>query len=186
MKLFRVFLGIFLLVVLFLGIAFLLPHTYRIERSIVVNRPVNQTFQYLNTIKNWKDWSPWNTELDSSLVFFYSRNIQGTGARQYFRGGLYGCGRLNISNSEINERIDYDLWMNEGTITTKATFLFEPIGGKTKLTWLDSGDVGNNPIFRYMLSSKISSTEQAFEQGLITIKRAAEEHTFNQLPALPY
>jgi hypothetical protein len=31
-----------------------------------------------------------------------------------------------------------------------------------------------NPIYRYMLPSKISGTEQAFEEGLMMIKRAAE------------
>jgi hypothetical protein len=48
------------------------------------------------------------------------------------------------------------------------------VGGKTHLMWVDSGDVGMNPIYRYMLPSKISGTEQAFEEGLMMIKRAAE------------
>jgi hypothetical protein len=57
---------------------------------------------------------------------------------------------------------------------SEATFYFRNVGGKTHLMWVDSGDVGMNPMYRYMLPSKISGTEQAFEEGLMMIKRAAE------------
>lgn len=176
MKLFNIFLGIFLVIFFFVAVSWFLPHAYRIEKTTVVNRPLQQSFDYMNNINNWNDWSPWNKNLDSSLVFFYSKNRVGKGARQYFRGGLYGSGRLCITNSIPNAEMAYDLWMNEGTIYTQAKFRFEPLGYKTKLIWIDSGDVGMNPIYRYMLNSKIASTEESFEQGLVTIKKAIESH----------
>ena len=74
-----------------------------------------------------------------------------------------------------NEMIHYDLSINEGTMHSEATFYFKSVANKTHLIWVDSGDVGYNPIFRFMLPSKIKSTEAGFEEGLFEIKRAAEK-----------
>ncbi len=175
MKLFGIFAAILGLAALVFLVSLLFPKTYRIERSTVINKPVYETYAYMNSIRNWADWSPWNTQLDSSMVSFYSKEKSGVGAAQYFRGGLVGIGRFKITKSQQNEMIHYDLSINEGTMHSEATFYFKPVANKTHLIWVDSGDVGYNPIFRFMLPSKIKSTEAGFEEGLFEIKRAAEK-----------
>jgi hypothetical protein len=174
MKLFGVFAGIMGVIALAFIISLFFPRTYRIERSTVINRPLYESYAYMNNINNWADWSPWNNSIDSSMKSFYSPNTIGIGATHYFRGDLVGLGRFRISSGVLNEMIHYDLSINDGTMHSEATFYFRNVGGKTHLMWVDSGDVGMNPIYRYMLPSKISGTEQAFEEGLIMIKRAAE------------
>ena len=62
------------------------------------------------------------------------------------------------------------------------TFYFKPMDGKTQLSWVDEGDVGLNPIFRFMLPTRIENSEIAFEEGLITIKRAAERKSLLSIP----
>lgn len=168
------------LVALVFLVSLFFPRTYKIEKTVVVNMPVYETYAYLNSIQNWKDWSPWNTDLDSSMVFFYSKTKSGTGAAQYFRGGLVGVGSFRITQSVQNEKIQYYLCVNEGTMAITQTFNFKTVGQKTQLTWVDEGDVGYNPIFRFLLPSKIKSTEQGFEEGLNVIKKAAEKtHIYN-------
>lgn len=179
MKLFKIFAGIMGLFAMFFIVALFFPHAYRIERNTVVNLPVSTTYGYLNNIRNWKDWSPWNEDLDSTMVSFYSVNPVGSGATQYFRGDLVGIGRFRITESNPNERIRYHLSINDGTMQSSATFQFRPVGGKTELIWVDEGDVGYNPLFRYLLPSKIKDTEKAFEEGLVAIKKAAETHAGN-------
>ncbi len=178
MKLFNIFVGI----MGFFGLVFLVslffPHTYKIEKSTVVNRSIQQTYDYLNHIENWSDWSPWNTNVDSSMVFFYSKNKSGIGAAQYFRGGLIGNGSFRIIQSVPNEKITYRLSINEGAMAINQTFEFKMLGNHTQLTWVDEGDVGMNPLYRFMLPSKISATEQGFEEGLMVIKKAAERAGF--------
>lgn len=175
MKLLGIFAGIFGLVGLVFLVSLLFPREYRIERSTVINKPVYETYAYMSSIRNWADWSPWNTDLDSSMVSFYSKVKSGEGAAQYFRGGLVGVGRFRITQSRLNEMIHYDLSINEGIMHSQATFYFKAVANKTHLMWVDSGDVGYNPIFRFMLPSKIKSTEAGFEEGLFQIKRAAEK-----------
>jgi hypothetical protein len=65
--------------------------------------------------------------------------------------------------------------MNQGEASANGKFVFETANNKTILHWIDSGDVGNNPIFRYMLSSKVSSTEKTFDEGLQRIKSVLEQ-----------
>jgi len=174
MKLFNIFAGIMGFIGLVFIVSLFFPHTYKIEKSTLVNKPVSQTFNYLNQIESWSDWSPWNTKVDSSMVFFYSKNKSGIGAAQYFRGGLVGNGSFRIIQSIPNEKLTYRLSINEGTMAIKQTFEFKPLGNGTQLTWIDEGDVGMNPIYRFLLPSKISATEQGFEEGLMVIKKAAE------------
>ncbi len=174
MKLFTIFAGIIGFFVLVFVVSLFFPHEYRIERSTVIKKPVYESFAYLNNIRNWQEWSPWNREIDSTMESFYSPNVRGLGATQYFRGNLVGNGRFKIIQSITNERICYDLSINQGLIHSSAVFYFKPIGANTQLFWLDTGDVGYNPVFRFMLPDKISSTEEGFEEGLRSIKHAAE------------
>ena len=149
--------------------------------------PVQETYNYLNNVRNWADWSPWNTDLDSSMVFFLSQSTEGKGAAQYFRGGLVGLGRFRIVESIPNESIAYDLYidMGEGSfMSISQKFILKPLDGKTQLTWVDAGDVGLNPLYRFLLPSKIKSTEQGFEEGLAVIKKSAENRKLQMMQPL--
>jgi hypothetical protein len=176
MKFFNVFVGIILFFVLIFIVSLFFPRKYRIESTVVVNKPVGYTFAYLNNITNWNDWSPWNTDLDSTLTFFYSPVKTGKGATQYFSGNAIGSGRLTIQNSLQDSIITYDfkLHFNEADFISGATFYFEPTNNQTRLHWVDSGDVGYNPLHRFMLPSKIKSTKNSFDEGLNKIKLVIE------------
>lgn len=174
MKLFKFYLSIFVFIGLFFGIALLFPHKYKFESSIEINKPVEETFAYMSNLKNWEQWSAWNKEMDTSLIFFYSRESNTLGARQYFTGNLLGKGRFIINNIKPNDFLSYNLYMHEGEIKANGTFYFIQKNNTTQLTWVDSGDVGYNPIFRYMIPFKRSSTEAAFEEGLKRIKEKLE------------
>jgi hypothetical protein len=63
-------------------------------------------------------------------------------------------------------------------------FYLKDLGGKTQLSWVDEGDVGYNPIFRFLLPTKISGTEAGFEEGLVVIKQAAEKNG-NRINLIP-
>lgn len=182
MKLFKVFAGIMGFFALVFLVSLFFPRQYKIEKTTVVNIPVYETFAYMNQIQNWQDWSPWNKNLDSTMTFFYSQNTAGLGAAQYFKGDLVGIGRFRIVASVPNERITFNLALDQGFMSINQTFYFKALGGKTQLTWVDEGDVGLNPIFRFMLPTKISNSEAAFEEGLMIIKRAAENKSLLRMP----
>ncbi len=175
MKLFKIFVSFFVIVGLFFGISFLFPHTYKVERSIEINKPVSGVFTFMGDLKNWEKWSVWNNTLDSSLYIFYSQRTDSIGAKQYFNGNLLGTGRFIINNYQPNSIVGYNLHMHGSEVKANGTFFFRAKNNTTLLTWIDSGDVGYNPIFRYMIPSKVSSTEKAFDDGLKRIKEVLEK-----------
>jgi hypothetical protein len=173
MKLFKIFVSIIGIVVLVFLVSLLFPRSYKVERVIVVNKPVYESFAFMNNIKNWSRWSPWNASIDSTFRTFYSKQTAGAGARQYI-GGQFWVGSFIITESVTNEKISYLLTLNDGTMTARASFLFSNLDGHTKLAWVEEGDVGYNPIKRFMMSYLTSSTEKSFDEGLVTIKKAIE------------
>lgn len=176
MKMFRIFLSFFLIAGILWGGSLFFPHEYHVDRVITIEKPANEVYQFMNNLRNWEQWSLWNKTTDSTLTFFYGQRSDSAGGRQYFNGELLGTGRFLIEASVPNESMVYSLYMHGGNINAHGRFTFIPKSeNATEMHWIDSGDVGNNPILRYMLPSKISSTEKAFDDGLARIKSVVEQ-----------
>jgi hypothetical protein len=175
MKLFKLLLSFFVIVALFFGISLFFPHKFKAERSIEIDRPVEEVFAFMKDFKNWDNWSAWNKDQDSTLYTFYSISSDTFGSRKHFNGDLFGTGTFIINNYKPNEVVGYRLKMHGSEAQANGVFFFKPINNHTQLTWVDSTDVGYNPIFRYMVPSKKASTEEAFDEGLKRIKAYLEK-----------
>src|SRR6478609_490810 len=173
MKLFKVYLIILLIVGTVVGVSRFFSPTYRVQETIVVNKPLDQTFAYMSNLKNWEDWSLWNKTLDSTLFIFYTPKTDSLGARQYLAGELLGKGFIEINHYAAPHALGYRMTLREGDITANGCFEFTDINGtQTQIAWIDSGDVGNNPIKRYMIPFVTKSTAESFRTGLARIKTA--------------
>ncbi len=176
MKLFKIFLSFFLVAGAIMLVSLFFPNSYTINRSVTINRPVHEVFTYMNDLRNWEQWSLWNKDIDSTLSIFYRERSDSLGGIQYFSGDRIGTGRFKIVEYVPNEKLGYNLFMNKGDISANGTFTFAAIDSSTsELHWLDSGYVGYNPFFRFMLPNKIKSTSEAFDAGLNRIKQAVEK-----------
>jgi len=177
MKLFKIFLSLFAIVLAFvLGSRFFSP-TYVVKETITINWPVDETFAYMGNLKKWEEWSLWNKGVDSTLYYFYSPKQDTTGARQYIAGELIGKGYIEIVRYQPGKEIAYKLWLRQGEITANGIFTFTALAGnQTELAWIDSGNVGNNPIKRYMIPFVTQNTHETFKDGLQRIKTAAEKN----------
>ncbi|MFT4644522.1 MAG: hypothetical protein ACI8ZX_000925 [Planctomycetota bacterium] len=47
------------LIIAFIMFSLTRPKTYHLERSLVVNVPVNLIWEKVGCFKNWKKWFPW-------------------------------------------------------------------------------------------------------------------------------
>jgi len=47
------------IILLLLILALIAPKTYDVSRSVVVEKPRKEVFEYLRFLKNMDDWSPW-------------------------------------------------------------------------------------------------------------------------------
>lgn len=176
MKLFKIYLIIFSIVASVIIISRFFPHTYKVERNITINLPVAQTFAFMSNYHNWEQWSLWNKSIDSTLIFFYNRKQDTIGARQYFNGSLVGQGYFETTSYHKDTLLQFKLSVNREDRTAAGTFKFEALNAnQTNLTWIDSGDVGNNPIKRFMIPFVTDNTAKTLDKALTNIKREAEK-----------
>ena len=73
---------VFLLVavVAAIGIAFVLPSTSHVERSITIDRPASQIYMLLSGFKRFNEWSPWAAR-DPDTKYTWSGPDSGVGAK---------------------------------------------------------------------------------------------------------
>lgn len=81
MKLIKRILGtVVLIAVAMIAIAYILPRTVSVERSIVINATPDKIFPLVNNQKNGADWSPWLAR-DPNVQVIYSGPDAGVGSK---------------------------------------------------------------------------------------------------------
>lgn len=154
-----------------IALAYLLPSSTEVTRSIVIDRPVAQVFEVVNSFEKWKVWSPW-VEKDPAMQISHEGPLSGKGAIMSWqsKNPQVGQGTQKIIESRPNERIDIDLrFVNQEP--AHAYFLFEALDkSQTKLTWGFTKTHGSNPINRYIGLMFDSWLGPDYEKGLSNIK----------------
>jgi effector-binding domain-containing protein/uncharacterized protein YndB with AHSA1/START domain len=166
-----VFLAIVLLIVI---IGLFMPSTTSIEKSVVVNAPVETVFDQVNTLTNWKKWSPWY-KMDTAAVITYSGPASGNGASYAWDSKeAIGTGTLTLSDVVPNKHITENMVFG-GSNTGKATMDFEQQPGGVKVTWKMDMEHGWN-IFSRIFGEVFmkGALGSQFEQGLADMKTVAE------------
>jgi hypothetical protein len=162
------------LAVLIAGIGFLLPSTYHVERSISIHSPPAAIVPYLNKLRKWPEWIPWNTTRYPDMKQEFHEPDEGAGASYSWTGKSSGNGTLKITRSDPEKGIAYDLDFENGKHLSHGEIKIERSGEDSKVTWTNEGDLGNNPIGRYfgLLMDKFMGPD--FQQGLETLKAKVE------------
>ena len=106
-----------------------------VERSIEIERPINQVFMKVANVTEWQKWELWCTT-DSTIVNSFTETVYGINAKRAWVSEESGAGSMQITNVELNKQIDFDVQFIEPFESKgKGTFTFEQINGKTKATW---------------------------------------------------
>jgi len=153
------------------------PKKLEVNRSIIISKPLSETFQYLRLLKNQDNWSPWKKK-DPNM----EQSFEGTDGEVGFVSKWKGNKNVGEGEQEILSVIE-----NE-SINTQLRFLkpwkSESIGHfvlgkvdetKTLVTW---GFVGKNkfPFNIFMLFMNMDKTVgKDFEDGLVSLKEVLEE-----------
>jgi hypothetical protein len=166
-------LAIFTLIVI-LGIV--VPKDYEVSRSIIVNKPLPETFQYLKYIKNQDFWSPWKKK-DPNLTQDFKGVDGEVGFISKWKGNKeVGEGEQEILNILENESIETQLrflkpWKSESI----GHLLVEKIDERqTMITW---GFSGKNKFLMsiFMLFMNMDkAVGKDFEEGLTSLKQVLE------------
>jgi effector-binding domain-containing protein len=175
---------VFLLVlfVALVGVAFVLPPSAHVERSVTIDRPASEVFAVLNSYHRFKDWSPWAAK-DPNAQYTISGPASGVGAKQSWVGDpkTVGSGSQEIIASKANESVTTALDFGDMG-KANAHFVLAPAGSGTKVTWtLDTiaplaldGKIIWNAMGRYMGLFMDRMVGPDYEAGLAKLKALVE------------
>jgi hypothetical protein len=169
-----VFLAFVAAVAVLLLIGFLLPSSWKVQRSIVIQAAPEKIYPFVANFKaGWPQWSAFDFE-DPQIKYSYSGAEEGVGAQREWQSPKMGDGSQEITKADPSGGVEFDLKMKRSRFVMKGKIAFEKAEGGTKVTWTDSGSVGSNPIYHYMAAMLDTMMGKSFERSLAALKAKAE------------
>jgi len=160
-----------LLATFLLVFPFFLRRRPRVERRITILAPPSAIFPLLNDLRNWPLWSAWGEGEEMRLA--YGETVSGVGAEQRWQGRRME-GVMRILKSETDERIDYEVEINDGAYQIVGRIDLQPDGACTRLVWKCAWDRAENPYRRYFDLLLRWMIRRDFARGLANLKALVE------------
>ena len=133
---------------------------FHVEKSILIDAPVNKVFECISNLNHWNKWSPWLV-LEPTATF----KVDEEGKSYSWEGERVGSGEMKILNEEANKSVDFDLhflkpWKSQADIR----FELSETSGKTKVTWLMDSKL---PFFLFFMKKMmVAMLGMDFDRGL--------------------
>ncbi len=162
-----------LALLLFAGGALLSPK-FTVTRSAVVNASADKVYALIEDPRRWKEWTVWN-QRDPAMQITYSGPPSGQGAGWAWKSKSEGDGKMTFTAAEPGRKLVYDLFFPDFGTTSSGELRLAPQGSGTQVTWVMNGDMGSNPLFRWMTLMTDSMVGKDFDAGLANLKRVAEK-----------
>ena len=176
----KVLIGIGVLVVAFCAIGLLLPSKVHVERSIVIDRPAATVFAVLDDFAQFNSWSPW-AALDPEARYEYSGPRAGVGAKLAWSGNkAVGSGTMTITADTPDRSIEVALEFSDFG-ASHSSFTLAPAAAGVRVTWAYDGELGMNPLMRWMGLTMDGYAGADYERGLSKMKEVIE-----RLPATDF
>jgi effector-binding domain-containing protein/carbon monoxide dehydrogenase subunit G len=161
------------LVAVLVGVAFFLPDSAHVERSVTIARPASEVFAVLNSFRRFNDWSPW-FDLDPQAKYTYSGPVFGVGAKSSWAGNkAVGTGNQEILESKPNESVKTLVEFGDMGKST-GTFQLTPVADGTQVVWKFDTSFDGKLVSRYfglMMDSMIGTD---YAKGLAKLKTLVE------------
>jgi Polyketide cyclase / dehydrase and lipid transport len=153
------------------------PMKYEVSRSIMINKPRSEVFQYLKYIKNQDEWSPWKKkDPEMKQTFSGEDGTVGFVSKWDSDHKQVGAGEQEILSITHNEQIKTELrflkpWKSQSTAYIKT---HDTADGATEVTWGFYG-VNKVPMNIMMLFYNMDkAVGKDFEEGLTELKKVLE------------
>jgi uncharacterized protein YndB with AHSA1/START domain len=157
---------------LFVG-GLLLSPNFTVKRSVLVKASPSKVFPLLAEAKRWSEWGIWYKR-DPAMKITYAGPPTGPGAAWEWQSQSQGSGKMTITAVEADKRVAYDLFFPDfGTTSTGEVALAAADGG-TRVTWTMNGNMGKNPLFRWLTLTADGMVGKDFDEGLALLKALAE------------
>ncbi len=165
------------LLVLIVFLAVLAPKTYDVNRSILINKPLEEVFKFLKYLKNQQYWSPWEDK-DPNMKKEFTGNDGEVGFVSRWEGNKdVGVGEQEIKEIKENKAINSQLrffkpWKSQSDAYLKVEKVDDQ---NTKVIW---GFSGNNKFPMSIMMIFMSMDKMVgkdFEYGMNKLKEYLEK-----------
>lgn|GEM_PF-961254 len=176
----NIFKRIVIIVTLFLLLAgivsLFLPSKFQLEKRVIINADIQQIFNQVEDLKNWKNWSPWAVKDESVYLndAGYSNPSSGVGATFTWDSEKenVGSGTLKIVATENNKSIKTSTNLGFATPNDNWTFIETDEG--IEVVWATEMDFGFNPISKFFGLFLEDEIAPDYELGLKRLKEYTE------------
>ena len=173
MKVIRYLVGVlFSLIILLVLVGLILPSTIRLERTTVIDAPLDTVFDYVNDLRKNELWSSWKKR-DPSSEWTYTQNTVGVGASYHWKGKKSGEGSLTIIESTPGRLVRTALDFGQMG-KAFAGHRFESVSEGIKVTQFFEQGVGMNLPGRYFGLFAEGMIGKDFDKSLGNLKDLAE------------
>lgn len=164
---------VLILVAVFLVVPLFLATQVTITENVVVNATPSTIFNQVNTMENWKFWSPFH-EADTAMISDYTGPKKGVGSTMTWLSKTLGDGQLVIAESEPYTFIRNNITFRPDEGSAVGEWTFEPTDAGVVVTWKTHIPNLEYPMGRYMgLMSEIMM-KPFMLKGLNNLKELAE------------
>ena len=163
------------LALLLVAVAFLLPGSYRVERTVLIDVVPQRVWVEVADFRAWALWGEWY-QRDPEMAVEYSV-VPSPGAVDgwsSWRSETEGNGRAQWTALKAPAMAEYELSFEGWDTTSAGRFELEALEGGTRVRWIGEGDLGNNPISRWIGLMLDRWIGKDFEAGLARLKLRCE------------
>ena len=147
---------------------------FDVARSVRVEAPPGKVYPLIASPREWPRWSAWQRR-DPAMQIDYSGPESGAGAQWAWHSTSEGDGEMSFTAAEPDTRIAYALAFPDFGTTSNGEFTLVPEGEQaTRVTWRLAGDMGANPLLRWMALFADRMIGKDFDAGLAALKTIAE------------
>lgn len=173
----KILLGLAGLIVLLLIIAAFVPRSYTVEREVLINKPKQQVFDYVKTLRNQTNWTTWS-KMDPTMKMEFTGADGEVGSTYRWIGDKdnVGEGTQEIKSIRDGERVDIQLHFIKPFDSTAPVWLnTEAVSeNQTRVKW---GMTGTMPypmnLMRVIMNiDKMIGDE--YQKSLLTLKGILE------------
>ena len=152
----------------FLLIGFLLPSSWESETTVYVAAPADIVFQFLDSPEGWQAWTPWP---ESGVE--RSGPERGIGATLSWDDQELGTGSFTIQGLQEYSMVQYQVEVGGGTMRASGIITLIPENEGVKITWLEEGDLGRNPLMGYWALSMSRAQSDELVKGIERLSNLA-------------
>jgi hypothetical protein len=151
-------------------LALFVSKDFHSEREIVIEKPVEEVYNYIRYVKNQDNFGTW--QLSDPDMKTQAEGIDGEiGFKYRWEGKKTGKGSQTIINLVNNQKVETELDFGFGD-PAKSYFLTEEVSSnQTKVIW---GISGRTP-YPWNLVSLFYDMGNDFEKGLLNLKNLLEK-----------